>query len=88
MKRPERCSTVATTPRPDDCARGWALNEADRKLAASLLQLDLNRHRAKGSYIVRIETRWRTTRVATNNKSKNPYEEKIKDQPLTNATFS
>ncbi len=28
-------ATVATTPRSDDCARGWALNEADRKLAAS-----------------------------------------------------
>ena len=26
-----------------------------------LLLLDLNRHRAKGSYKVRIETRWRTT---------------------------
>jgi hypothetical protein len=26
---------VATTPRPDDCVSGWALNEADRKLAAS-----------------------------------------------------
>src|ERR1035438_5623973 len=35
-QRPERRSTVATTPTPDDCARGWALNEADRKLAASL----------------------------------------------------
>jgi hypothetical protein len=40
-------------------ARGWALSEADRKLAASLLLLDLNQHRAKGSYKVRIETRWR-----------------------------
>jgi transposase len=33
-----------------DCARGWALTEADRKLATSLLLLDLNQHRAKGSY--------------------------------------
>jgi len=53
-----------------------ALSEADRKLAASLLLLDLNRHRAKGSYKVRIETRWRTTRVATNNEGKNSMKEK------------
>jgi len=26
---------VVTIPRSDDCARGWALNEADLKLAAS-----------------------------------------------------
>ena len=53
---------VATTPRPDDCVSGWALNEADRKLAASTSPSDPNRHRAtSGSLKVRIETRWRTT---------------------------
>ena len=62
--------TVATTPRSDDCARAWAVKEADRKLAASLLLLDLNRHRANGSYKVRIETRWRTTCVATRQQNK------------------
>src|SRR5258708_19401411 len=33
-------------PRPDDCVSGWALNEADRKLAASTSPSDPNQHRA------------------------------------------
>src|SRR5882757_8673466 len=35
---------------PDDCVSGWALNEADRKLAASTSPSDPNRHRALAAH--------------------------------------
>ena len=53
-----------------------------------LLLLNPNRHRASGSYKVRIETWWRTTCVATETKNKNPNEGKTKDELLTSVTFS
>ena len=52
------------------------------------LLLNPNRHRASGSYKVRIETWWRTTCVATETKNKNPNEGKTKDELLTSVTFS
>ena len=53
-----------------------------------LLHTDPNRHRASGSYKVRIETRWRTTCVATETKNKDPNERKNKNEILTSVTFS
>jgi hypothetical protein len=69
-------SIVATTPRPDDCVSGWALNEADRKLAASTSPSDPNRHRAlaahKSANRNTVENNMRTNYNRTTEETKTP----------------
>ena len=77
---------VTTIPRSDDCARGWALNEADRKLAASTSPKDPNWHRAEwlreSAYRNTVENNLRRNRNERRQRRKN------RDLALTSVTFS
>ncbi len=79
----------ATTPRSDDCARDWVVKRPTDNLAASLLQLDLNGHRAttahKSAFRNTVEDNMRRNR---NEKQKPFLIKKKKDQSLTKVTFS